>query len=656
MSAKQKESNPTLFTNKTAIIASLFFALVFASYLPALRAGFIWDDDDYVTNNSALHSVSGLKRIWLQIGATDQYYPLVFTTFWIEHQLWGNQPLFYHLNNIILHIAAAFVLFLILRRLQIPCAWFAAALFAVHPIQVESVAWITERKNVLSAFFYMLAIYSCIPMIKDEKNRITQRRYFTALGLYLCAVLSKTVAVSMPFITLVLIWWKNKRISLGVLLRMIPLIIIGAAAGLITVWMEKHRVGAAGMPWRLSWLERILLAGRVWWFYIFKTIFPYKLAFIYPRWIINAGSLAQYIYPFSALAVITILWVARHQKGRGAFAALAGYTIALFPALGFFNIYPMRYSFVADHFQYHAAPFLLTLIAAGLAQHIPPKIRNSVLAALLLILACLTFRQTLIYKDAETLWRDTIAKNPNAGIAHNNLANILSRRGQIEESLVHYSKAIDDMPYDEVLYYNKANALLALGRIYEAAELYAASLKINPRFAEAHNNLGNALLGMGKLGEAEKHFNEALVIKPRMDNPHAKLGDIMFQQGRLADAAAHYRAALEINPDLSETSNNLAWILAAAEDDNLRNPAEALEWAHKAHKQTGGRDASVLDTLAAAYAASGHFDEAIANAQKAADLALSNGDLSTADEINARLNLYKSHKPFVERKKKKAHP
>lgn len=636
---------------KTSLIAFLLFVLVVASYLPALRAGFIWDDDDYVTNNVALRSLDGLKRIWLEIGATDQYYPLVFTTFWLEHQLWGNRPFGYHLNNLLLHIAAAFMFFLILRRLQIPCAWFAAALFAIHPIQVESVAWITERKNVLSSFFFMLAFYTYIPLTNNDKIKFSYQKYFWAFGFYICALLSKTVAVSLPFVILVLVWRKKERISLNDLLRLIPFIIAGAAAGLITVWVETHHVGAAGMPWRLSLLERILLAGRAWWFYIAKTIFPHNLTFIYPRWTISARSPAQYIYPLSALAVFLILWIARRQKGRGALAALACYTIALFPALGFFSIYPMRYSYVADHFQYHAAPFLLTLIAAGLALRIPAKIRNSLFAILLLILACLTFRQTLIYKDAETLWRDTIAKNPNAGIAHNNLANILSRRGQNEESLSHYSKAIEDMPYDEVLYYNKANALLTLGRLPEAGELYAASLKINPRFAEAHNNLGNALLGQGRLAEAERHFKEALVIKPRMENPHAKLGDIMFQQGRAADAAAHYRAALDINPDLPETSNNLAWILATTNEMELKNPEEALQWAQKAYKKTGGRDASSLDTLAAAYAALGRFDEAIAHAQQALQLAHEKGERKTADEISARLALYKSRQPFTERKK-----
>ncbi|HOW19171.1 MAG TPA: O-GlcNAc transferase, partial [Phycisphaerae bacterium] len=332
--------------------------LALAVYIPAMRGGFVWDDDDYVTENRTLRSLDGLGRIWFDIRATPQYYPLVFTSFWLEYHLWDSRPGGYHVVNILLHGTSAVLLWLVLRRLAVPGAWFAAAVFAVHPVHVESVAWITERKNVLSGVFYLSAALVWLRFAGLDCPRAAEprRRSLYAIGLFLfaCALLSKSVTASLPAALLLVLWWKRGRIARGDFLPLVPFFALGAVMGLITAWVERHHVGAEGAEWALSAAERCLIAGRALWFYAAKLIWPVRLTFIYPRWPIDSGVWWQYLYPIAAVAAIGLLWGLRRRIGRGPLVAVLFFAITLAPALGFFDVYPMRYSFVADHFQYHA--------------------------------------------------------------------------------------------------------------------------------------------------------------------------------------------------------------------------------------------------------------------------------------------------------------
>ena len=249
---------------------ALLFLLVCLAYLPALRDGFIWDDDSYVTGNPTLRNLHGLYRIWFELGAVPQYYPLVHTTFWLEYHLWGLHPPGYHLINILLHAAAAVLLWQVLRGLQLPGAWLAAALFALHPIEVESVSWITERKNVLSAVFYFAAVLAYLRFaawaVPEGANRRRWRWYFLALLLFLAALLSKTVTCSLPAALLLVCWWKQGRVRWADVYPLLPFFVVGMGLGLLTAGMEKYHVGAQGADWSLSFADRCLIAGRALWF------------------------------------------------------------------------------------------------------------------------------------------------------------------------------------------------------------------------------------------------------------------------------------------------------------------------------------------------------------------------------------------------------
>src|SRR5437870_3711674 len=367
--------------------------LVVATYLPALRAGFIWDDDAYVTANATLRSFDGLRRIWLEPGAVPQYYPLTFTSLWLDYHLWGLHPLGYHLVNVLLHAANAILVWLVGRRLALPGAWFAAAVFAVHPVHVESVAWVTERKNVLSGALYLAAFLAYLRAAGGARGA-----YGLALGLFVGALLAKTVTCTLPVVLLLVLWWRNGRVDVAPLL---PFFVLGAAAGFVTAWTEGHHVGATGELWRLSLPDRCLIAGRALWFYAAKLAWPHPLAFIYARWHVDAAVWWQYLFPLAAAATVAALHLARGRIGSGPLVAALCYVATLAPAPGFVNVYPMRYSFVADHFHYLASLPPIALAAAGATRLPRPQVIG---AGVLLALGTLAWRQALVYRDAETIW------------------------------------------------------------------------------------------------------------------------------------------------------------------------------------------------------------------------------------------------------------
>jgi hypothetical protein len=401
-----------LRTHSILIPATALLTLVIAAYIPAIMGGFVWDDDDYVTRNPTLSGSGGLQRIWFEIGAVPQYYPLVHTSFWLEFHLWGLWPLGYHLVNVLFHGCSAILLWRVLLRLGVRGAWLAAAVFALHPVQVESVAWITERKNILSGVFYLSALLAYVRFLGLGRGGFGPRGrwgwYWLALVLFLCALLSKTVTCSLPAAILLLLWWKRSRLRLNDVLSLVPFFVLGAALGLTTAWMEQHYVGAQGAEWALSWLDRCLIAGRALWFYVGKLVWPARLAFIYPRWQIDSA-LWQYCYPLAAVGLVVCLWVLRRRIGKAPLVAALYFGGTLGPALGFINVYPMRFSFVADHFQYMASVGLLTLMVGllttgldrlaragggrqvhGLAGPGTHVVRLAVPAALLGLLAVLT--------------------------------------------------------------------------------------------------------------------------------------------------------------------------------------------------------------------------------------------------------------------------
>jgi len=496
--------------------------LVCLAHSSALTGGFVWDDDDYILNNPVLREPGGLARIWFDLGATPQYYPLVFTTFWLETRLWGFAPFGFHLVNVALHAATTVLLWRLLRALHAPGAWLGAALFGVHPVTVESVAWITERKNTLSGLFLVGAVLAYLRAANLGSARrapaFDGKMYALAALLFVCALCSKTVTAVFPGLLALLLWWKRDRLSACDLWPLAPFVALGAGAGALTLWIERNHVGARGADWALSFLDRVGLAGSIFWFYVGKLAAPIDLSFVYPRWTIDPSSPRHWLGPlaFVVLVVALVAMRRRHPErlGRGVLVAVLAFAGCLFPALGFFDVYPMRYSWVADHFQYHASACLLALAGAGFACW-GNRVQGMRLGAVLLVvLAGLTLQRGRVYSDIETLWRDTLARNPGAWMAQHNLGLLYAREGRLGDALASYEAALAIRPDLGQTHYNLGSVHASQGRFDQALVHLEQAARLEPTLLEARNNLGNVLVRLGRYDEAIVSYREALRLEP----------------------------------------------------------------------------------------------------------------------------------------------
>ncbi|MFZ5563158.1 MAG: O-GlcNAc transferase, partial [Thermodesulfobacteriota bacterium] len=335
-------------------------ALCLLIYWPSLKNGYIWDDDQYVYHNPAVTQPGGINDIWLTHNMP-QYYPLVFTLFRLEHMTWGDAPAGYHAVNMVLHMANALMLMAVLALVAPAVSFAAALLFAVHPIQVETVAWITERKNLLALFFLLSASLFYLRFYRTSRPG----NGFAAFLFYLCALLSKSAAAWFAIVPMVHAWWATGRVTRKDLVLGLPFLLTGAAAGLHTAWLEATKVGAAGETWNLDILAHILLASRISVFYLYKALVPLEFVFFYPRWSISPTAWWQWIFPVMVIGAIIGAILTRGQTRRAGPALLLLYGAALFPVLGFFSVYPMRFSYVADHFAYLASPVIFLAIGAS---------------------------------------------------------------------------------------------------------------------------------------------------------------------------------------------------------------------------------------------------------------------------------------------------
>jgi protein O-mannosyl-transferase len=560
---------------------ALIVCATFVAYLPALRGGMLWDDAGHVTRLD-LRSLHGLWRIWTDPGATQQYYPLLHSAFWVEHSIWGDSVLFYHLVNVALHALAACLVVKIARRLALSGAWLAGLMFALHPLCVEAVAWISEQKSTLSGVFYLA---SALAYLKFNDSR-KRSAYLVALAWFAAALLTKTVTATLPGALLVLLWWRRGQIEWKRDVQpLLPWFVVGASAGLFTAWVERTLIGANGAEFALTPVQRLLLAGRVIWFYAGKVIWPADLTFFYPRWNIDASAWWQFLFPAAAIAVAVALWRPARLKSvrrdRGpvnpSAGMLAGFLIfagTLFPVLGFFNIYPFRYSYVADHFAYLATLGILIPLASVLSltaeKMLPVHAGRPQIAMLLAMLlagtmGAMTWQQCAIYRDEETLYRATLDRNPGAWLAHNNLANLLlTRSGGGSEAMSHLQAALRLKPDFPEAHLSMGNALVGKpGRLDDAIAEYETAARLAPGSERAHTNLGNALLQKGQTGEAIAQLQEALRIDPANAEAHNDLGNALAQiPGALPDAIAQYRLALSTDPGFAEAHNNLGRALA----------------------------------------------------------------------------------------------
>jgi Flp pilus assembly protein TadD len=657
----------------------LLAALTIFAYRPAWNGGFIWDDDVYIVNNELLTAPDGLRRIWLSLDSPSQYFPLVYTTFRIEHALWGVNPSGYHWVNLLLHVANALLVWAVLARLKVPGGWLAGAIFALHPVQVESVAWITERKNVLMVFFFLLTLLAWLAFV-DERTKRRWRFYALALILYMLALSAKATACTLPAALFLTLWLQKKPINSKRIFEILPFLVLGTAMGFLAMWWERYHQGTSrAVLTFLSPIERVLVASRAIWFYLSKLIWPSDLTFIYPRWDIAPTHLLDYVWFAAGVVLCVAIYFARRYVGRSIEVAAAFFVATLSPVLGFIMLFTFRYTFVADHYQYLACIGPIALVSAGVISlaDVVKQRRAIIFSAALVAVAslwALTWRQATMYGDIERLWRTTLARNPECWMAHTNLGIVLLEKGQVDEAIVHYRTALQMQPNSWDDEYNLGTALLSKGevdeaivhcekavtiqpndpdaqvslgsallekkRIDEAIMHYQKALAIRPDYVLAQCGLGRALLEKGDLDTAIQHFRAALLIQPEHADCHTVLAVALDEKGETAEAIEHYEKALEISPQSVPALSNLAWLLATCSNALLRNGSKAVEIARHADQLSGGTNTLVLRTLAAAYAESGQFESAIESARAAVQLARMHGDQSLVTALDQEIARY----------------
>jgi tetratricopeptide (TPR) repeat protein len=527
---------------------ALIAAVTFLAYLPTLRNGFVWDDDAFLTDNVLIKAPDGLRRFWLTVEPAD-YWPVTSSTLWAEWRLWGLHAAGYHATNLLLHIAEAGLLWVILRRLRMPGALLAALLFAVHPVNVESVAWIAQRKNLMAMLFFLLSVYFFLRTRWWEADGAARDPGWACYGLsllaFVLALLSKGSVVPLPLVLAGLLWWRRGWSGRDGL-RLAPFFAAAAGLAAVNVWFQNH--GAPSVVRAAGLGERLLGAGAVIWFYLGKALWPANLIFVYPQWRISAADPLWWLPLLAAIGVTALLgWKAGFGHGaargiwRAVFLAWCYFCVMLVPVMGFTDITFMKYSLVADHYQHLSIIAVVALAAAGLARWSAPwpRARAWALGGLLVgTLGVLTARQAATYRDSETLYEATNARNPDSWLAHNNLALLLIKEGRIAEAAPQYREALRLKPNDPENENNLGTALSRLRRPAEAIPEYEAALRLKPDYPVVRFDLGLALCQLGRPREAIAQFAEFLRLRPDSANGYFALALALRQDGREAEARA----------------------------------------------------------------------------------------------------------------------
>jgi tetratricopeptide (TPR) repeat protein len=650
----------------------LLAAAVVLAYQPTWHAGFIWDDDVYVTHNRLLTAPDGLKRIWLSQDSPSQYFPLVYTVLRMERSVWGLAPGGYHWVNILLHATNALALWGLLRRLRLPAPWLAAALFALHPVQVESVAWVSELKNVLSLFFCLLTARAWVEFAEDRPGK--WRFYAAALLFQALALFAKTTACAWPAALLLVLWVQKKTISARRVGQIVPFFALGLIMGMVSIWWERHHQYAVGGAFAIGWMSRLLIASRALWFYASKLFWPAGLSFSYARWNINPADPLPYLW----LAACVIAGTLIAADGRGLKTAALYYAAMLAPLLGFISEYTFRYTFVADHYQYAASLGPLALAAAVMERFFGRLGRTKVLiyACLLILLSVLTWRQCRNYADSETLWRATLESTPSSTIARNNLSHALLDKGRYEESIPLSRQVLAMSPNDPVAQNNLGLALLETGRVDESLSYFQGSIAAEPNAPNAWYNLGRACLKQGRHEAAIPYFQTAVRLQPDFASAYCNLGYALLQTGRISAAISNYQQSLALDPDYALAHNDLGSILLRLGDTNQarfhfeRAVNLAPDFAEARYNlggilfATGQLDEAssqyekftqlrpqlaevhlMLGKLAAAYARAGQQGRAVAVATRALALARASGETTLAASLEAQIRSWQGVSP-----------
>ena len=578
---------------------TLIIVTVFLAYLPSISGGFILDDNLLLTENQLIKASDGLYKFWCTTEATD-YWPVANTTLWIEWRLWGMHPTGYRVTNLILHVAETLLVWLILRKLSIPGAFLAAMIFAVHPVNVESVSWIAQRKDMLAVLFFLVSIYCYLKNISSSCSDNSQHRlhtpcsepahgvcgvlsgrwYWISLAAFVLAMLSKVSVAILPVLLLVIVWWM-RPLTRWVLLRTAPFFAVAVVLTWVNMWFQTR--GTDVVIRNAGFTERLLGAGGVVWFYLYKAILPFDLAFVYPQWHIETGNPLWWLPLLAVFIVTAALWLYRKSWSRPFLFAWGFFCVALAPVMGFMDVGFMKHSLVADHYQHIALIGVIALVSAGWNVWLEHARDGWHWAATIVIivsvgvLAFLTWRQSGLYRDAITLYEATLEKNPGCWMAHNNLGIELAHAGRLREAVEHYTQALRLKPDNSETHNNLGNTLIKIGRRPEAIEHYKEALRIKPNIVDAYNNLGNAFKELGQYQQAIDHYEKALRLNPNYLEAHYNLGLALAETGRPEEAIEHYRQALRLGPNIITIWTNMALAYA-----NMRQSAEAIAAARKA--------------------------------------------------------------------------
>ncbi len=593
--------DPTPATN-SVVASCLLFAAVVLAYIPAMMCGFIWDDDRFLYRNPLIHASDGLLRFWFSREAPD-YFPLTSTTLWIEWRLWGMRATGYHVTNILLHGTTCVLLWRVFRRLAVPGAWLGALLFAMHPVNVESVTWITERKNTLSLF---LLVCSVLAWLRWDESGF-RRQYGLSLAEFAGALLSKTSVVMLPIGLLLLRWRRTGSIRRKDIVAIAPFLALSLLLGLVTVWFQYTVNIATDVVRTDSLPHRTLVATRAVWFYLVKAFVPAGLSFVYPWFEMPVRNPLSWL-PLAGLAAAAGTLVTRRSESwRDVTAALGWFVVMLIPVLGFLDIYFMRYALVSDHWMQVSLPAGCALAAAGIVKstrilHIPPLLTGVVIA---MILGAFTLREQRQYRDEETLWRSTLNRNPDAWIAHNNLGLILETRGEKRQAEAHYKEALRAWPQYREAHYNLANVLRDRGASEESLKHYREATGIDPNHVLAWNNMGNLLTAMNRPEEGLNAFDKALAIESNYPDALKNRGTALLALGRAKEAENHFLRTLEIDAQHTGALNSLGMMAASSEDYKV-----AMEWFGRA-VESDNNSVEARFNLASAFHLAGRIDDAI---------------------------------------------
>ncbi len=644
------------FSRRGALAGLALGLLTGICYLPAmLWGGFVWDDFIWYQSRAVLNW-SGLGDIWAwpsRIVKEGHYWPLTYTTFWLEHKLWGLAPAGYHVVNVLLHLVNSLLVWRLLLRLAVPGAWVAAAVFAVHPTHVESVAWIIERKDLLSGLFYLAAVLAWLRFLEEPRRW----RYGLALLLFAAGLLSKSMVVTLPAALLILQWWKNGRITLPDLRRVAPFFLVA----LLLTAVDLYSYGSSQGSLDYSLPERMLIAARALWFYAAKLAWPTDLAVIYPRWEISLGDPWGWLTLAGAAGLAAALWLLRQRTGRGPLAGAVFFAVTLSPALGFVNYGFMGYSLVADRFQYLAGIGVMAVLIGATAHaggRLPGKLKWGAAGLGMVLLALLgtaTWRQAGLYRDNVTFFSHVVSLNPEAFSVHYNLSTALMMAGRPGETLVYariavekqpdradahallgtalirterfleaeetLSRALEIHPGHKGIQRAMAELLKKQERHQEALEAYRALVEIDPDYPLAHAFMGEILLELHRYAEAVEPLSKALILveaapalsgdTPTLESIHAMLGKALRELGRPRASEAHFRRALQLDP-----YNMSALEQVAAAEFGLKRYRRALELYRRQLEIDPGKATTHANIGAALYLLD-RADEAVRSLERA---------------------------------------